>query len=521
MIQDDAGFSSRVSLNAVSNILRTAVVAATGLMMVPFYIGELGFGAYAVVFLATSVSLYFASASEAVSQAFTRHLALSMREEGELSARVFSTVVSGMLRCVLIMLVLCIAVSASAPYMFDIGQSSLLEVQVLFVSVLASGLVMALADCLCGVFVASNRLYVSYVAKGSQVLLQALLAVTSILALGPSLAFVGASSLASSLVCLAFVAACVHWRVPGAELRKGPLDRRLMTDMGGLGAWSLACEVGTLLFINASLIVANVVLGNDAQATFSIAANVSSMIGTVSIALAATAVPLLYKRYSEGEPTGVASRARLFMKASGVSMAFVLAYLAVFAPQAIGAWIGPGHDDVAELVRFLMPAEVVLCAAGPLTHVPVTFMRLRPAAVAICLLGAANVIGAAAVMAFTGLGVLGACMVWSLTMLALKMAAYPVLASRMTGCSAMLFIRPILLSLALFAASAVALWGLSAVAEVQASILSVALPALALFPAYAVLAVRFAFDRDEKLVLASFLPEKLRRPAEEIIGIRR
>ena len=174
MIQDDAGFSSRVSLNAASNILRTAVVAATGLMMVPFYIGELGFGAYAVVFLATSVSLYFASASEAVSQAFTRHLALSMREEGELSARAFSTVVSGMLRCVLIMLVLCIAVSAAAPYMFDIGQSSLLDVQVLFVSVLASGLVMALADCLCGVFVASNRLYVSYVAKGSQVLLQAL-----------------------------------------------------------------------------------------------------------------------------------------------------------------------------------------------------------------------------------------------------------------------------------------------------------------------------------------------------------
>jgi O-antigen/teichoic acid export membrane protein len=209
------------------------------------------------------------------------------------------------------------------------------------------------------------------------------------------------------------------------------------------------------------------------------------------------------------------------MKASGVSMAFVLAYLAVFAPQAIGAWIGPGHDDVAELVRFLMPAEIVLCAAGPLTHVPVTFMRLRPAAVAICLLGAANVVGAVIVMEFTGLGVLGACMVWSLAMLALKMVAYPILASRMTGCSAMLFIRPILLSLALFAASAVALWGLSMVAEVQAGILSVALPAIVLFPAYAVLAARIAFDRDEKLVLASFLPEKLRRPVENIVGIRR
>ena len=520
MIQDDAGFSSRVSLNAVSNILRTAVVAATGLLMVPFYIDELGFGAYAVVFLATSVSLYFASASDAVSQAFTRHLALSMGEEGALSARVFSTVVSGMLRCVLLMLVLCLAASIAAPFVFDIGQSALLDVQILFVSVLASGPVMAFADCLCGVFVASNRLYISHVAKGSQVLLQALLAVSAILAFGPSLAFVGASCLASSVICLALVAACVRRSIPGSALSREHPDHGLMRGMGGLGAWSLACEVGNLLFVNASLIAVNLVLGNDDQATFSIAANVSSMIGTLSIALAATAVPLLYKRHSEGDPRGAASTARLFMKASGASMAFVLAYLAVFAPQAIGAWIGPGHDDVAELVRCMAPAEVVLCAAGPLVHVPVTFMRLRPAAAATCLLGAANFVGAVAVMSLTDLGALGACMVWSLTTLALKMAAYPILASRMTGCSAMLYIRPILLSLALFAASAVALWGLSMAAEVQAGILSVALPALVLFPAYMVLAVRAAFDHDEKLVLASFLPEMLRSPTERIIGTR-
>ena len=91
-MQDDAGFSSRVSLNAFSNILRTAVVAVTGLLMVPFYIGELGFGAYAVVFLSTTVSAYFSSASEAVSQAFVRYLVLNMRgEDAGGSSRAFST----------------------------------------------------------------------------------------------------------------------------------------------------------------------------------------------------------------------------------------------------------------------------------------------------------------------------------------------------------------------------------------------------------------------------------------------
>ncbi len=520
-MQDDAGFSSRVSLNAVSNILRTVIVAVTGLLMVPFYIGELGFGAYAVVFLATTVSAYFSSASEAVSQAFTRYLVLSVREDDGSTSKAFSTIVSGMLRCVLAMLVLCAVVSFVAPYVFDIGQSTIADVQILFITVFAAGLVMAFVDCLGGVFVASNRLYVSYVAKAAYVLVQAVLVVSMLVAMGPRLSLVGVSSLVSAVICLVFVVVCIRRSVPEARFSRTLLDRGLMKDMGGLGAWSLLCEVGSLLFINASLMIVNVILGNESQATFSIATNVSSMIGTVSIALAAVAVPLMYKHYSDKDFGGMASTARLFMKASGVCMAFFLAYLAVFAPQAIEAWIGPGHEDVADLVRMIMPAEVIVCAAGPLVHVPVSFMKLRPVALAICSLGAFNVIATILVLEFTDLGMPGACIVWSVAMVLLRMVFYPAMSSRLTGARIATFLTPMLLSLILFGASAIALYLLSTLVTVPATIIALGISVAVLFAIYMAIAVRTAFDNDEKKALVSFLPEFLRNPARVMIGMKK
>ena len=521
-MQDDAGFSSRVSLNAFSNILRTAVVAVTGLLMVPFYIGELGFGAYAVVFLATTVSAYFSSASEAVSQAFVRYLVLNMRgEDAGSSSRAFSTAVSGMLRCVLLMAVACSLVSAAAPFVFDVGMSAAVDVQILFMSVLAAGLAMAMADCLGGVFVASNRLYIPYAVKSAHVVLQAVSAVLLLLLIGPSLAFVGLAALLSSAVCLVFLMACIRSRVPEARFSMGLTDRGLMREMGGLGAWSLLCEIGMLLFMNASLMVVNLLLGNDAQATFSIAANVSSMIGTVSIALAAVAAPLLYRCHSEGDLGGAASTARLFMKVSGVAMAFPLAFLTVFSAQAIEAWIGPGHGDVSDLVRILMPAEVVFCAAGPLVHVPVTFMQLRPAALWICVLGSLNVAGAALVLGLTDLGMPGVCIVWAASVVALRMGAYPAISSRLTGSDVSGFLRPIVLALVLYAASSLLLLALSMAVEVPATIAGVVLPAAVLFAVYAAIAVRTMFDREEKEKMASFLPESSRAAFERIAGMEK
>ena len=47
-------FSSRVSINVSVNIIRTIVMALTGFLMVPYYIGSLGMATYAIIALITS-----------------------------------------------------------------------------------------------------------------------------------------------------------------------------------------------------------------------------------------------------------------------------------------------------------------------------------------------------------------------------------------------------------------------------------------------------------------------------------
>ena len=72
-------FSSRVSINVSVNIIRTIVMALTGFLMVPYYIGSLGMATYAIIPLITSVTTYFLAMSDSLADAFTRYTAISVQ----------------------------------------------------------------------------------------------------------------------------------------------------------------------------------------------------------------------------------------------------------------------------------------------------------------------------------------------------------------------------------------------------------------------------------------------------------
>ena len=62
--QSSDKFTSKVSLNMVTNVVRTVLMAVIGLLMVPYYIGEFGLAAYAILPLATSLTSYFISIAD-------------------------------------------------------------------------------------------------------------------------------------------------------------------------------------------------------------------------------------------------------------------------------------------------------------------------------------------------------------------------------------------------------------------------------------------------------------------------
>ncbi|MBR1974007.1 MAG: hypothetical protein IKA33_04995, partial [Candidatus Methanomethylophilaceae archaeon] len=98
----DRAFSSKVSLNVLTNVVRTVVMAIVGFMMVPYYIGEFGMAAYAIIPLITTVTTYFLAMSDSLASAFTRYTAVAVGE-GDMDAvnRTFTSSVVGMAKCIL------------------------------------------------------------------------------------------------------------------------------------------------------------------------------------------------------------------------------------------------------------------------------------------------------------------------------------------------------------------------------------------------------------------------------------
>lgn len=515
---EDPKFSSRVSLNAVSNVLRTAIMAVTGLIMVPYYIGEMGFGIYAVIFLATTITTYFVAVSDSIAQAFTRYMTLSMnRGDLEDSNRVFSTTFIGMLRCVLVMTAVCAILSISAPYVFNTGDATALDVQMLFFMVLVASLMLSFSSCLGSVFMACNKMYIMYVAKTVYILVQIAVVVAVFELFGPSLMVIGASNVVAAIVCLAIMAFYIPRVAPGLKASRNRYDPVLLKEMGGLAIWTLLSEIGSLLFIHASLIVVNLIAGNEEQAVFSIVANVASMVGTVCTAMSAAAVPLAYRCYSEKDMDGMERTLKLFSKTVGSLMAFVLAFLTVFAPQVIGVWLGQGYDEVIPLMRAILPVEVVVCAAGALIDVPVLFVRMRMVAIFTGVMGAMNIGLAALILLFTDFGLMGVCWAWALTVGIMKFVFYPVLAGRLLGKGSFAFHPPFLISLALYAVSVVVLHLFSIAFEMPTSLILLAVVALASMAIYVVASVRLVFSKDERSELVTYLPMSMQSIAGKLL----
>ena len=109
-------FSSKVSHNMVSNIVRTVLMALIGLLMVPYYLDEFGLATYAILPLATTVTNYFIIISDSIANAFSRYMVIAIQNKDvEGTNRVFTTSVIGLGKCMALMLLFSVVISVAAP----------------------------------------------------------------------------------------------------------------------------------------------------------------------------------------------------------------------------------------------------------------------------------------------------------------------------------------------------------------------------------------------------------------------
>ncbi len=505
-------FSSRVSLNLVANVLRTVLMALAGLLMVPYYIDQFGIATYAILPLATTVTNYFVMISDSLSNAFSRYISISAQNGDSDNVNVvFTSSVIGMAKCMLMMAPVAILVSLAAPYIFHIGPSGASDVQVMFLLIMAASMIISFGSSLGGVYTAFNSLYITYFCRSVQTASQVAVVVLLLIMDGPSLPLIGVSFLASALLMLVLMILPLRRICPTLQFRRGLHDAGLLKEMGSLGLWAMLSELGSLLFIQASLVIVNMMLGSGTQGVFSIAASMIMMVHTACTALAAVSIPLVYREYAVGDIGGLMRVLRIFTKFVGITMAFPIAYVIIFMPQVLGVWLGHDYQDLYGMLYIMLPIEVLICATSALADVPVVFARVKPLAVATLIIGVANIASASLIIQFTDAGALGVCVCWAASMVFLKLVFYPMFCHELTGGRISLYYRPIAEAYAVFAVCLVGLYALSLVFTPPMTWPGVIVPFILLFLLFFVLEMRFIFDSEERDMVKSYLPRFIQR----------
>lgn len=509
--ESDSSFSGRVSLNMLSNIARIVVMALLGLLMVPYYIDKFGMATYAILPLATSLTTYIQIASESLASSFSRYMIMAIQSGDEKrSVKTYTSMMIGMIKVILKVIPIALLISILSPFIFQIGPANATEVQVMFSLILTSAVMLALTSCLDSVFYSKNLLYHLYYIKTAYQLIQVGLIISLFFVFGPNLMLIGAAYFVSSVIFITWEWIAVKFICPHLKISKGDFDPVLLKEMSHLGFWAIISAIGSMMFIQTSLILVNLFMGTETESEFSIVANMISMVNTACMAMTAAGEPLVYRYYSEGNREMMWKTLGLFTKFVGLIIVFPIAFICIFTPQILVVWIGSDYNFIVLMARIMIPANIAVCATRILNCVFLIESRIREVAITTCILGAFNILLACILLAVMDDPV-GASIAWSVSILLLNGLFFPLFAAKILDSERMKFIRPMLLCFFVF----LILIGLGALLcnywTMPNRLLPLVVIALVSFIIYSVIAFFLLLNRQEQGTVLTYFPQSFQR----------
>ena len=521
--ESEKKFFSKVSLNMVTNVTRVVVMALVGFLMVPYYIDQFGIATYAILPLATSITSYVLVASESLADSFTRFMIIAIHKgDREGINRTYSTSVIGMVRIILILLPVVILLSILSPYIFSIGNDSRFEVQMLFFLVLVASLMVSFTTSLDSVYMAHNYLYRLYSIRIVHCLIQVVFVIAFFICFGPSLTLLGISYILASVILVVWLLLGIKRIDPEIKISLGLFDKVLLKDMSNLGIWTVVTRLGYILFIQTSQIVVNVYLGSQVQGEFSVIVNIISMIATTCTAFVAVGVPLLYKHYNNDDMKMLINTLDLFTRFIGMILTFPIAYLFIFAPQVLTAWLGDtitseAYDSIKLMLMVMIPLCVARCSMDILPSVAIMYKDAKTMGLGTIGLGILNVILAVIFLEFTDLDVLGACIAWDISIGILNFIFYPMLVSRLMKVNILIFFRSLVINYIAFGI----LIGLGLLFnnyfELPYGWIPIILSFTALFFVYFVTIMRIGLNKEERGIVVTYFPQFMQKYLSKLI----
>lgn len=378
-----------------------------GMWYTPYLIRYLGVAAYGLVPLANSLTSYLSLVSLSLNGAAGRFLTIDLENGDTVSAnRTFNTVLMGSGALVGLALPIVFTLVLNVQRWFDIPKGQESYAQWLFAATLGAYLLTMVQSSFSVSSWARNRFDLRNMVIATHHLVRVGIVVAVFALMRPLLWHVGLGILGAQII--GFVGDVWLWRKLTPQLRIQPscFDRSRVRDLFGMGGWLIINQVGTLLFLNVDLIVANTLLGAEVAGRYGSVLLFSTMLRSLAQTASTVLTPTVLAKYAKGDLKAVNYISQQAVKFLGLAMALPIGLVCGLSTPFLGLWLGLEFKSLAWLLVVLTAHLSINLAVLPLFGINTAFNKVRVPGIVTLVLGVCNV-GVAVVFVKLGWGAVG------------------------------------------------------------------------------------------------------------------
>lgn len=395
----------RLPINIASNLIWLVLNAVESIWYAPYLIAHLGVAVYGLVPLAGSVTSYMTVVTQGFNSAVSRFLTIDLAKgDTDAANRTFNTAVVSSLVIAAVLFPVALALSWLAPWIFDVPMGYDSDARWLVLLVTGAFLLNTLSTSFSISSYAYHRFDLRLLLNVFRMAARVGFIVLVFTALSPRLWQVGAAIFVSAFLFLLGHRALNRRLTPELTVRFGLFEASLLRDMLGFSGWILVNHVGSLLFLNIDLIVANLIFGAEMAGRYGAVLVLPSALRRVVGTVQSVLVPIVLALYAQARFPKLVRFSCLLVRFVGLSVALPVGLLCGLGEPLLTTWLGPEFADLHGLVVVLVGHLCINVAVVPLFSLQVATKRVRIPGIVTLIMGVINAVLAVALALWSDWG---------------------------------------------------------------------------------------------------------------------
>jgi membrane protein EpsK len=380
-------------LNVFSNIAAYAVNLIIGLWFTPYLIRNLGIASYGLVPLANSITSYMSIITLSLNGAVGRFLTIDIQRDKSDQANItFNTALVGSILISLISLPIVIGIVSSIPYVFNVIPGDETAAQLLFLFILLSFFITTIESCFSVSSWAKSRFDLRNIVLILSNIFRVVFVVVFFNLTNPSIWQVGLGIFFASVIGLA--GDYIIWKklTPNLSIKPRLFDRFRIRELFSMGGWMVINQIGSLLFLNIDLIVANIVLGAKLAGEYGSILLFSTLLRGLTGTVTGVLTPMVVTKYALNDLDNMTRFSTQAVRLLGLGVGLSVGLICGLGGPFLQLWLGKDFGSLWLLLVLMVFHLPINLAVLPLFAIQTALNRVKLPGIVTLVMGIINLL---------------------------------------------------------------------------------------------------------------------------------